>query len=107
MPFARVANKWLSQDQTVPSSITAKFRGKSFTVHELALDTDFSSVDPSQYALLASLIHVGSDCAAEMGRLRSIFKGARRPETKWTSIQRPLQTGTSKLAVSEIGSRRS
>ncbi|KAJ3482999.1 hypothetical protein NLI96_g6615 [Meripilus lineatus] len=48
MPFARVANKWLSQDQTVPSSITAKFRGKSFTVHELALDTDFSSVDPSQ-----------------------------------------------------------
>ncbi|KAJ3479391.1 hypothetical protein NLI96_g9099 [Meripilus lineatus] len=62
MPFARVARKWLHQNQTLPSSVSAKFkqRAKSFTVHGLALDTNFDSVDPSQNGEISLYVEGGS-----------------------------------------------
>ncbi|KAJ3756979.1 hypothetical protein EV360DRAFT_47010 [Lentinula raphanica] len=57
-PFARVANAYISGDQSLPSNISARFvrrdgNGTSNStvpqVHGLSLDANFSAVDPSKY----------------------------------------------------------
>lgn len=49
--FARVSRSWVHEDQTIPSSIAARIVRRADAqpeVRGLALDTDFSKVDPSQ-----------------------------------------------------------
>lgn len=51
MPFARIVQEWMHDDQTVPAhvqSLLAK-RDTPPVVRGLRLDTNFSAVDPSQY----------------------------------------------------------
>lgn len=56
MPFARVAKEWTDANQTLSADVQAKLRRRddsnsTASVRGLALDTDFSAVDPSQYVL--------------------------------------------------------
>jgi hypothetical protein len=50
-PFARVAKAWVSEDQSLPANISARFVRRDGTqpqVQALALDADFGSVDYSK-----------------------------------------------------------
>ena len=51
MPFARVADEWSDQDQSVPSSVAAQLARRDDSpspVRAIAIDTNFAAVDPSQ-----------------------------------------------------------
>lgn len=53
MPFARIADEWEHNNQTIPDEVQAKIgkRDNPPVVRGLLLDTNFAAVDPSQYVL--------------------------------------------------------
>ena len=48
MPFARVADEWTSDDQSVPDSVAQNLtrRDEPSTVRGISLDTEFHMIDP-------------------------------------------------------------
>lgn len=57
--FARVANAWVSEDQTLPAGIAARVVKRDGTqpeVKALRLDTQFNLVDASKYG--SSMKHI-------------------------------------------------
>ena len=50
MPFARISDEWVHQNQTVPTEVAAKLRKRDgpAVVRGLSLDTHFSKIDPAQ-----------------------------------------------------------
>lgn len=49
MPFARIANAWVDQNQSIPENVARSLVRRAGTtpqVKALALDTNFTAVDP-------------------------------------------------------------
>ena len=50
-PFARVSRSWVHEDQTLPADVSAKLARRADEIPQvrgLALDTNFTAVDPSK-----------------------------------------------------------
>ncbi|KAJ4488374.1 hypothetical protein J3R30DRAFT_3279916 [Lentinula aciculospora] len=83
-PFARVAQSYVSGDQSLPANISARFirrngNGTSPQVQGLSLDTNFSAVDPSKYGNINIAIQGANIPGADVnGTLVSTTSSRRR-----------------------------
>lgn len=86
MPFARVARQWTSQDQSLPAAVRRNIvsRASAPVVHALALDTNFTDIDPSKkgnvsFAAQGSTVGgVGGNSTAQRRDLRHLSVFSRK-----------------------------
>ncbi|KAF4596137.1 hypothetical protein EYR38_007511 [Pleurotus pulmonarius] len=68
-PFARVSRSWVHEDQTLPTDVSAKLARRADEIPQvrgLALDTNFTAVDPSKSGDVSIAIQ-GATVAGENG----------------------------------------
>ncbi|KAG9224484.1 hypothetical protein CCMSSC00406_0007677 [Pleurotus cornucopiae] len=68
-PFARVSRSWVHEDQTLPADVSAKLARRADEIPQvrgLALDTNFTAVDPSKSGDVSIAIQ-GATVAGENG----------------------------------------
>ncbi|KAJ8693171.1 hypothetical protein PTI98_010412 [Pleurotus ostreatus] len=68
-PFARVSRSWVHEDQTLPADVSAKLTRRADEIPQvrgLALDTNFTAVDPSKSGNVSIAIQ-GATVAGENG----------------------------------------
>ncbi|KAJ3927693.1 MAG: hypothetical protein NXY57DRAFT_903430 [Lentinula lateritia] len=97
-PFARVAQSYVSGDQSIPAGISARFVRRAGSgnsslpqVQGLSLDTNFSAVDPSRYGNINIAVQGANFAGADVnGTLVSTATARRRSGLSYSVSARDL-----------------